>query len=291
MATIGYGTKDVFFGDCYMPTIVLTLQVCSKLAADGTAIGIIYSRLSRPSSRASTVLFTNNSVIRRIRGKLYLMFQICELRKHQLLEAHIRLYCVRSEMDPFISDNHNDEFDPKSPHSFIDSSTYFQIIPLRITHPSDERGSMLLLCLPQVIVHEINESSPLMPPKNWKSNKSGESFSINNDVNFSNSSDNAYYPDETIQQRNERINIQNYMYDRRIEIIALIEGTDQSSGGSVQARHSYIPDEIKWYKTFVPCVFQDEIDGTAVIDFNLYHLLRDVLVDAQTPGAIASQVF
>ena len=76
MATIGYGTQDIFFDDCFIPMIVLTLQVCTKLVADAVTIGVIYCRLARPQGRASTILFSNNAIIRRIRGKLYLMFQI-----------------------------------------------------------------------------------------------------------------------------------------------------------------------------------------------------------------------
>ena len=35
---------------------------------------------------------------------------------------------------------------------------------MRLNHPNDELGSHLLLMLPQAIVHEIDLSSPLMPP-------------------------------------------------------------------------------------------------------------------------------
>ena len=33
-----------------------------------------------------------------------------------------------------------------------------------MNHPNDTTGGMILLLLPQIIIHEINESSPLMPP-------------------------------------------------------------------------------------------------------------------------------
>jgi hypothetical protein len=38
---------------------------------------------------------------------------------------------------------------------------------MRLNHPNDELGGMLLLMLPQVVVHEIDASSPLMPPPYW----------------------------------------------------------------------------------------------------------------------------
>jgi hypothetical protein len=98
MATIGYSTQDYFFDDCIVTIFVLYMQICIKIVSDALTIGIIYCRLSRPQSRSSTVIFSNKAVIRRIRGKLYFMFQLCELRKHQLVEAHVRLYVVRREV-------------------------------------------------------------------------------------------------------------------------------------------------------------------------------------------------
>ena len=91
MATIGFGANegDIFFGDCYYFAIILAVQICTKIISDAVIIGVIYSRISRPNKRATTILFSNNAVIRRIRDKYYFMFQLCELRKHQLTEAHV----------------------------------------------------------------------------------------------------------------------------------------------------------------------------------------------------------
>ena len=57
----------------------------------------------------------------------------------------------------------------------------------------------------------------------------------------------------------------------RHEIIVLIEGQDSTTGGVVQARHSYKSEDILWNTSFVSCVLQDELDGTPVIDFCLFH--------------------
>ena len=112
MATIGYSTSDIFFDDCPLVLTVLSMQVCVKLIADAVTIGVLYCKLSRPHARASTVIFSDKAVIRRIRGKLYFMFQLCELRKHQLVEAHVRVYVVRNEIDLsacFESDQYNED--------------------------------------------------------------------------------------------------------------------------------------------------------------------------------------
>ena len=61
MATIGYGTQDIFFNNCWSPIIVLACQISCKLIADAVIIGVIYSRFGRPNTRASTIIFSNQS--------------------------------------------------------------------------------------------------------------------------------------------------------------------------------------------------------------------------------------
>lgn len=246
MATIGFSTADIFFNDCLITLGVLSVQICVKLTVDAVVIGVLYCKLSRPSTRASTVIFSNHAVIRRIRGKLYFMFQLCELRKHQLVEAHVRVYAVRKEIDlascftedaeeyptppppapaPPVSETRppqsawgwfgfqhsstvSDEGESMEavaaarqranqlPHgqahvashastpmhtpqrtevnhmhyhvlpelsSFLAQQTqraarpsYMQTTAMRLNHPNDELGGMLLLMTPQVVVHEID---------------------------------------------------------------------------------------------------------------------------------------
>lgn len=100
---------------------------------------------------------TEKALIRRIQGKLYFMFQVCELRKRQLVEATVRLYTARYESLPLGSSN------PSDSHGPIVCQTY----AMRLTHPNDELGSKLLLSTPQIIVHEIDDFSPLLPPVGW----------------------------------------------------------------------------------------------------------------------------
>jgi len=52
------------------------------------------------------------------------MFQVCEMRKHALLEAHVRMYTVRKDMD----------------HLGTGAVAYFQPFHMRVQHPDDELG-------------------------------------------------------------------------------------------------------------------------------------------------------
>ena len=87
-------------GNCWLVACVLTTQICVKLLLDGFVAGVAFTRLSRPNKRANSIIFSNSAVIRRINGKLYFMFQLSELRKHQLFQAQVRLYAIRRHVDP-----------------------------------------------------------------------------------------------------------------------------------------------------------------------------------------------
>jgi hypothetical protein len=159
MATFGF---SIIIDQCVITSVSVLAQSCIRLIVEAVTIGVLYSRFARPSSRASTVLFSNNAVIRRIRGKLYFMFQLCELRKHQLVEAHVRLYLVKRE-----NDSHASKGKSRTNESSQGTESFIQTCSMRLNHPNDELGSMLLLMMPQVVVHELDSSSPLMPPPVW----------------------------------------------------------------------------------------------------------------------------
>ncbi len=76
MTTVGYGTKDQFFGGCYSVLAVTVTQACFGLLLDAILIGVLFTRLARPSTRASTIVFSDFAVIRRVRGEFYFMFQV-----------------------------------------------------------------------------------------------------------------------------------------------------------------------------------------------------------------------
>jgi len=131
--------------------VTLSIQVVVAILCDAAIIGAVWVRLSRGQTRASTIIFSDQAIIRRIRGKLYWMFRVCELRKHQLVEAHVRCYAIRRDRD---------EEDGRVIH--------FQNFFMRLTHPNDELGGNLLMTLPSLVVHEIDQWSPLYPPPVWR---------------------------------------------------------------------------------------------------------------------------
>ncbi|KAG5190242.1 inward rectifier potassium channel-domain-containing protein [Tribonema minus] len=144
MTTVGYGTQDVFFGRCWSVMVIITAQACCGLLIDALLIGVLFARLARPQTRASTVVFSNKAVLRRIRGEYYFMFQVGELRKHQLLETKVRCYAVRHHRTlPIDAAGCLDDANPPE-------TVHYQTHNMRLQHPDDELGGALLLVLPQV---------------------------------------------------------------------------------------------------------------------------------------------
>lgn len=75
MATIGYGTSDYYFGNCWTPFFLVLLQVFSALAFSSLAIGLLFQRMSRGQKRGRTIIFSDVAVIRKVRGHWYWMFR------------------------------------------------------------------------------------------------------------------------------------------------------------------------------------------------------------------------
>ena len=111
-------------------------------------LGIIYVRLARPSLRAGAFLVSDFAVLRRVNGKLYFMCQFIDTKKQQLLSSTLRLYSVHK---PAVQDT---------------TACPFRTNQLKVAYPEFDYIPMLMY-LPQLIVHEINADSPLMPTQEF----------------------------------------------------------------------------------------------------------------------------
>jgi len=85
MVTIGYGTPDPYYNDCWEGTFVLTFQSLLQYFLNALVIGSVFVRMTRPQARSNTILFSDKAVIQVIDNAFYLMFQVCEAKHHDLL--------------------------------------------------------------------------------------------------------------------------------------------------------------------------------------------------------------
>lgn len=140
MVTIGYGVPDPYYNGCWEGAVVITLQSVLQFFLNAVIIGAVFVRLTKPQHRANTVLFTERACIKEVDGALYFSFRVCDMKYHDLIEAHVRCYCLRH-----------------------DRGQTCQMLPMRLQHPDDDKGGMLLTCLPNHVVHRIDAWSPLAP--------------------------------------------------------------------------------------------------------------------------------
>jgi potassium inwardly-rectifying channel subfamily J len=225
--SIGYGVSNYYFGSCWTPLFLVISQMCVAVIFDAVAIGLLFHRFSRGHKRGKTVLFSNTAVVCRVRDELYLLFRIAELRRHQLLEATVRAYCIRQERH-------------KNQQNTMET-THYITKPMEFLH---QRASpQILMSLPQTIIHKIDQKSPLYPPSSWY-----DAHGI------------IHQFEKNGEHAEETASIQNFFRDRETEIVVIIEGSDELTGVLSQTRHSYTFEEIRWDSNFVSCIFPYESD-------------------------------
>ena len=140
--------------------ILISMQSVIGTILDAIAIGLLYDRLSRATSRANTVLFSRYAIIRQEEdGQFWFRFRVVEQRKHQMVEAHVRCYVVRQER--------------RGPNSPLQ---YFKARYVRTQDPDDEIGGMLWLVFPMEVGHRMDAQalpdtntprSPILPTREY----------------------------------------------------------------------------------------------------------------------------
>ncbi len=130
LATIGYGTISP---NSLSAHLLVTAEALVGLLGFALATGLLFARFSRPTAR---ILSSKNAIIAPYRGITALMFRIVNARKPELIEVEVTLSMGWLE-----------EKDGRS-------ARQFHVLPL-------ERKKVNFLPLHWVIVHPIDESSPL----------------------------------------------------------------------------------------------------------------------------------
>eukprot|EP00929_Paragymnodinium_shiwhaense_P029179 TRINITY_DN16787_c0_g1_i3.p1 TRINITY_DN16787_c0_g1~~TRINITY_DN16787_c0_g1_i3.p1 ORF type:complete len:399 (+),score=64.69 TRINITY_DN16787_c0_g1_i3:66-1262(+) len=181
MMTIGYGVPDPYFRKCPWLSLVLMVQCLVAIVYDVCFVGLMYTRISRGTKRASTVLFSQKAVLQTIGADTYLIFRVCEMRRTQLLGAKIRCYCIAHRKqqqteengkgtDVAIEEEGGDveagggegERQSSSPGGLQDKLLRQE--PMRLERPDDNLSGEMLLILPTTVVHRIDKFSPLLGP-------------------------------------------------------------------------------------------------------------------------------
>lgn len=215
--TIGYGGRAVT-PSCPDAIIIMIAQSLIGLLMSAFLLGLVFTKLARPSCRADTLLFSKNSVVAPRDGKLCLLFRVGDIRDSRILDAEIRVQLFRTRRTA----------------EGQDIPFYQQDLKCGIDWSDKGSGNnSLFLILPLTIVHVIDEDSPFyeMGPQDF--NQSGD-----------------------------------------FEVVAILSGTIESTSMLVEARTSYLGDEIFWGRDFSEVLHENSWDphqGKYKVDFSLFN--------------------
>ncbi|XP_076866452.1 ATP-sensitive inward rectifier potassium channel 12 [Brachyhypopomus gauderio] len=204
--TIGYGLRCVT-EECPVAVMMVLVQCIMGCIIDSFMIGAIMAKMTRPKKRNQTLLFSENAVVALRDGKLCLMFRVGNMRRSHIVEAHVRAQLIR-------------------PHI----TTEGELIPLEqkdLNVGYNDGLDRLFLVSPLIIVHEIDQDSPL-----WTLSRAE-------------------------------------MEADDFEIVVILEGMVEATAMTMQARSSYVAQEILWGHRFEPVVC--EYRNCYQVDYTMFH--------------------
>ncbi|XP_013785825.2 G protein-activated inward rectifier potassium channel 3-like isoform X2 [Limulus polyphemus] len=138
--TIGYGFRYIN-EECPEAVFALCLQSITGVIIQCFIVGMIFAKFSRPKKRQQTLMFSRNAIVCVRDGKLCLMFRVGDMRKSTVIGAQISLHFIKKKT------TREGEFIPYY-HTLLDVCY-------------DSANDNVLLSWPVVVIHEINETSPL----------------------------------------------------------------------------------------------------------------------------------
>lgn len=140
-STLGFGSRIISV-ECPSAIVIFCAQLIFGVVIECLIVGMVFAKLSRPAKRSQTIMFSKMATISLREGRLCLIFRVGDVRsKSHIIGATIRVSLVshkvtlEGEVIPF----YHHQLDAK-----IDGSR-----------------NNLLLIWPVLVVHEINELSPL----------------------------------------------------------------------------------------------------------------------------------
>ncbi|XP_076332216.1 G protein-activated inward rectifier potassium channel 4-like [Tachypleus tridentatus] len=222
--TIGYGYRYIN-EECPEAIFVLCMQSIIGVLIQCFIVGMIFAKFSRPKKRQQTLMFSRNAIICLHDGKLCLMFRVGNMRKSTVIDPQVSLHLLKRKITA------EDEIMP-----------YYHSV-LEVQHQSAKNST--LLSWPVVVVHEVNENSPLYT-----------------------------------------MSAEDLLKDT-FEIIAILEGTSQSTGQFFQAKISYLPNEILWGHQFEQLLTYTRDTSEFLVDFGKLNNTYEV----ETPLCSAKHLY
>merc|ERR1719312_2356586 len=208
--TIGYGGRQTT-EECPEAIFIMSFQSIVGVMIQACMVGIIFSKLSRPKKRASTLMFSKNAVVCQRDGTNCLLFRVGNMRDSSLVEAHVRAILISKRVT---------QEGEVMPYSQTE---------LSIGTDSEGEEDELFFIWPTTLIHKINSDSPFY-------NMSAKDF-----------------------------------LKKRYEVVVILEGVIEQTGNSIQARSSYLPNEVLWGYRFVNLLTFKHSASQYKIDYSAFN--------------------
>ena len=137
--TIGYGSRHTT-EECPEAIVLMMFQSCFGVICQALMTGIVFAKLSRPKKRAETLMFSKSACICKQDGDLCLLLRVGDMRKSQIVEAHIRAVLIKKKITK--------------------EGDVLPLYQFDVDLGFDEGRDRLFLVWPVIIVHKIDENSP-----------------------------------------------------------------------------------------------------------------------------------
>jgi len=222
--TIGYGGR-MTTEECPEAIFVMSFQSVVGVMIQACMVGIIFSKMSRPKKRASTLMFSRNAVICQRDGTNCLLFRVGNMRHTTLVEAHVRAILISKRV--------TDEGEVMP---------YFQT-ELDVGTDSEGEIDEIFFIWPTTLVHKIDSESPFY-------SMSARDF-----------------------------------LKKRYEIVVLLEGVIEQTGNSIQARSSYLPNEVLWGYRFVNLLNFKHSESEYKIDYSAFNSVYRIEMSTKSQEA------
>ena len=173
--------------------------------------GIIFAKFTVPRARGETIIFSKNAVVTMRNGELFILCRISDLRKDSLLEAHVRMIIIRKEK--------TDEGEI-IPYQQTDLECGSEVRTSKSASKIKSAGTLTAVVFSLSQVDGGNDRVLILWP-----------VTVSHKID----EDSPFYemgPRE--------------MLGAQFEIVVTLEGVTEETGNTVQARTSYLPNEILW---------------------------------------------
>ncbi|XP_059141618.1 G protein-activated inward rectifier potassium channel 3-like [Physella acuta] len=137
--TIGYGHRHTT-EECPEAIVLMMFQSCFGVICQALMTGIVFAKLSRPKKRAETLMFSKSACICKQDGDLCLLLRVGDMRKSQIVEAHIRAVLIKKKITK--------------------EGDVLPLYQFDVDLGFGEGRDRLFLVWPVIIVHKIDEDSP-----------------------------------------------------------------------------------------------------------------------------------